>query len=660
MTGDQAAFSAGLSPDHYDGTVVEKWGDKEWLEFGIDQRRWTLSQFLHGEQGALLCTAKIVETVPWYDAKLYAATQVVDEARHVEVFDRYIEEKLGGGFQVNAHLRMLLDDIINDSRWDMTYLGMQVMVEGLALAAFGFLHQMTEEPLLKQMLRYVMSDEARHVAFGVLSLKEVYDGMTDAEMKDRQEFAFEAAVRMRDRFLSQEVWEKHGVNPRDVVPLVLPRPDPRAVPADAVLQDRPQLQEARPARPQRQVAAPPLRGDGRHPVRGLGGHRLGVHQVRARRRGPRRAADPRTSASKRGGRHLKQTERRVSLLALTSQIQVQYRYGLTGTPRSTGSSPPSGRSRSGISSASIATDRRSSARRPRVRRGELTALARRRLGVACHGRHRQLAGDARRRRAARPAGVRFELGDIGAWAPTPRPATEATHDLVLANAALQWVPDHRAVLARWAAALAPAGNSQFRCRPTPISRRTSLAAGWHRRSRSCRRSTVRRLPDPVAANVLVPEAYATLLYDLGFAEQHVRLQVYRHVLDSTAAVVEWVRGTTLTRFFKRLPTELHEPFVDTYRRALLARIGEHAPYFFRSSGSSCGVGADASVLQFADHGHTSDPRFLTMHALRIKGFAKVDVLAELTALAHDDVEATSPRCRTTAARCSARRGGCGS
>jgi hypothetical protein len=224
VSADQAALQSGLTADHYAGTVVEKWGPKEWLEFGIDQRRWTLSQFLHGEQGALLCTAKIVETVPWYDAKLYASTQTMDEARHVEVFHRYIDEKLGGAFQVNAHLRMLLDDIIQDSRWDMTYLGMQVMVEGLALAAFGFLHQMTEEPLLKQLLRYVMSDEARHVAFGVLSLKEVYDGMTDQEMKDRQEFAFEAAIRMRDRFLSQEVWEKHGVNPRDVVPLVLNDP----------------------------------------------------------------------------------------------------------------------------------------------------------------------------------------------------------------------------------------------------------------------------------------------------------------------------------------------------------------------------------------------------------------------------------------------------
>ena len=224
IAADQAAIGAGIDPAQYADTPLAKWGDKEWIEFGIEGRRWSLSQFLHGEQGALLCTAKITETVPWYDAKLYASTQVVDEARHVEVFARYLDEKLGGGYQVNAHLRMLLDDIIQDSRWDMTYLGMQVMVEGLALAAFGFMHQLTGEPLLKQLLRYVMSDEARHVAFGVLSLQEAYSEMTDAEMKERQEFAYEASVRMRDRFLQQEVWERMGVKPKEIVPLVLQDP----------------------------------------------------------------------------------------------------------------------------------------------------------------------------------------------------------------------------------------------------------------------------------------------------------------------------------------------------------------------------------------------------------------------------------------------------
>ena len=193
------------------------WGEAEWREFSLETFKWRMSQFLHGEQGALLCTAKIVETVPWIDAKYYAATQVVDEARHVEVFGKYIDEKLGDSYPINVHLKMLLDDIINDSRWDMTYLGMQIMVEGLALAAFGFMYQLTPEPLLKKLLRYVMADEARHVAFGVLSLQEFYSELTVPELRERQEFAFEAAVRMRDRFLSQEVWERMGVPVRPMV-----------------------------------------------------------------------------------------------------------------------------------------------------------------------------------------------------------------------------------------------------------------------------------------------------------------------------------------------------------------------------------------------------------------------------------------------------------
>src|ERR1019366_2675463 len=176
---------------------LQSWGAAEWTNLGIEAFRWRMSQFMHGEQGALVCTAKIVESVPWIDAKYYAATQVMDEAHHVEVFAKYLDDKLSGHYPINAHLRLLLDDIIADQRWDMTYLGMQIMVEGLALAAFGFMHQMTTEPLLKQLLRYVMSDEARHVAFGVLSLQEYYEQLSAAEIRERQEFAFEAAVRMR-------------------------------------------------------------------------------------------------------------------------------------------------------------------------------------------------------------------------------------------------------------------------------------------------------------------------------------------------------------------------------------------------------------------------------------------------------------------------------
>jgi rubrerythrin len=204
----------------WSGSPVALWGDKEWTEFAMLSQRWSLSQFLHGEQGALLCSARLVEAVPNYEAKLFASTQVVDEARHVEVFARYLNEKLGGGFQINAHLGTLLEDILVDERWDMVYLGMQVMVEGLALAAFGYMQHLSQEPLLKQLLKQVMADEARHVAFGTISLKEVYQELSSKELQDRAEFAFDASLRMRDRFLQQEVWEQMGASPKDVIPRV--------------------------------------------------------------------------------------------------------------------------------------------------------------------------------------------------------------------------------------------------------------------------------------------------------------------------------------------------------------------------------------------------------------------------------------------------------
>ncbi len=193
------------------------WSDDQFAELAWEYQTYGLSQFLHGEQGALVCTAKITEQVPWIEAKYYAATQVMDEARHVEVFDRYLTEKVRDSYVCNGHLLLLLDDIIRDDRWDMTYMGMQIMVEGLALASFGYLAAATEEPLLKKLLRYVMSDEARHVAFGVLSLKEAYAEMSAQELQERQEFAFEAGLRMRDRLFYQDMWERLGLSAREML-----------------------------------------------------------------------------------------------------------------------------------------------------------------------------------------------------------------------------------------------------------------------------------------------------------------------------------------------------------------------------------------------------------------------------------------------------------
>jgi trans-aconitate 2-methyltransferase len=170
-------------------------------------------------------------------------------------------------------------------------------------------------------------------------------------------------------------------------------------------------------------------------------------------------------------------------------------------------------------------------------------------------------------------GVRFELGDIGSW-------DGAEFDLVLANASLQWVPDHPRVLARWAGALAPHGQLAVQVPTNADHPSHMLAAEVAATEPFASAFDGPPPPDQVAANVLLPQDYATLLHELGFVEQIVRLEVYGHVLESTAAVVEWVRGTTLTRFFKSLPAELHEPFVEAYRSALLARVGDRAPYFY--------------------------------------------------------------------------------
>jgi hypothetical protein len=170
---------------------------------------WMLSQFLHGEQGALFAAAQVTESVQWLDGKLYGATQVVDEGRHIEVFHRYIDEKLGKLYVINDNLFVIIDALMSDSRWDMKFLGMQIMVEGLALGAFGLMYRLTGEPLLKDLLRYVIQDEARHVHYGVLALREhIVKELSDAERREREDWAFEVALLMRNRFMAHEVYEE--------------------------------------------------------------------------------------------------------------------------------------------------------------------------------------------------------------------------------------------------------------------------------------------------------------------------------------------------------------------------------------------------------------------------------------------------------------------
>jgi trans-aconitate 2-methyltransferase len=198
--------------------------------------------------------------------------------------------------------------------------------------------------------------------------------------------------------------------------------------------------------------------------------------------------------------------------------------------------------------------------------GRLTALAHRSLEAA------STVGidSSSAMLAAAPAadGLAFELGDIGAW------TAPASYDVVLSNAALHWVPDHRAVLGRWRAALRPGAqlavqvpaNADHPSHALVAQVTDALGLGVE--------------PDPVAINVLRPEEYAVVLDDIGAVEQHVRLQVYVHHLPASADVVEWVKGTTLTRVKRATDAEGYERFLTAYRARLLDVIGDRAPYTY--------------------------------------------------------------------------------
>ncbi len=208
----------------YGSDIWEKLTVREQRRVKLESTAWMLSQFLHGEQGALLATSQLVAVVPSTDAKFNAACQVMDEARHVEVYDRYLRDKIGIVNPVTPTLKTLLDTILTDGRWDMKYLGMQILVEGLALAAFGIMRAWATEPLIRDLTRRVIQDEARHVAFGVMALKDVYRDLPVSELRDREDFVIEGCRLMRDRFLAQEVWGRMGLPEAECMAFTLASP----------------------------------------------------------------------------------------------------------------------------------------------------------------------------------------------------------------------------------------------------------------------------------------------------------------------------------------------------------------------------------------------------------------------------------------------------
>lgn len=189
--------------------------DEKKREYWMHSNAWSLSQFLHGEQGALLVASQLCSCAPTLNAKLYAASQTFDEARHVEVFNKYLQQRVGMMYPVNTHLKSIVDKILTDPRWDMKFIGMQIVIEGLALSAFNTTRETTPDPVLKDVVYLVTRDEARHVTFGVNYLEEFVSTLTDEEREERAQFAYEACVVSRERLVATDVFAHFGWDVED-------------------------------------------------------------------------------------------------------------------------------------------------------------------------------------------------------------------------------------------------------------------------------------------------------------------------------------------------------------------------------------------------------------------------------------------------------------
>ncbi|HET9622069.1 MAG TPA: ferritin-like domain-containing protein [Kofleriaceae bacterium] len=171
---------------------------------------WMLSQILHGEQAALICAAKLASGEDSLSARLCSAMQVADEARHVEAYARLVGEKLTVKYPMSRSLQGLLEDTIRSSALDITNLGMQVLVEGIALSIFQNIVAFSKDPFIKDLFTRIHRDEARHFAVGRLTLTQLYAEMTSTERKEREEFVSEGASVLYEHLCADDIWEPLG------------------------------------------------------------------------------------------------------------------------------------------------------------------------------------------------------------------------------------------------------------------------------------------------------------------------------------------------------------------------------------------------------------------------------------------------------------------
>jgi hypothetical protein len=205
--------------------MIDIYGTPFWDRLSPAQRselnhkfaRWRLGVLLYGEHGAMLVCSQLVEAVSGTDAKFFQATQVVDEARHNEVLDRYLTTRFGNDlYPMPEFEKELFDTLLSDKRWTVKTIGLQLVAETFAVALFRMLAETSKDPLLRQVCKLILQDESRHMGFGMLSLPDVVGQMTDAERKDMEEVTHWALVKTLTGQFPAQVYQEIGFTEAEI------------------------------------------------------------------------------------------------------------------------------------------------------------------------------------------------------------------------------------------------------------------------------------------------------------------------------------------------------------------------------------------------------------------------------------------------------------
>jgi ferritin-like protein len=203
--------------DGHRTAALEKLDQRGFAALNVEFSCWRLSQLLHGEEGAMLACSQLVDMVPGNDAKFFQATQVVDEARHAEVLSRYLAEKCGGRiYPMTGNIKTLFDYILGNGKWFVKTVGLQLLAETFAVALFRLLMETAQDPLLKEICRRILADEARHMGFSVLSLPDEIAGLNAGDLHELEDFTREALVLVLTGQFPKEAYEAIGMNDAEI------------------------------------------------------------------------------------------------------------------------------------------------------------------------------------------------------------------------------------------------------------------------------------------------------------------------------------------------------------------------------------------------------------------------------------------------------------